>query len=119
MPKLLPFKEIDGGWNPSRGTKFGAKVLKTIDVTKPSANKLVFKKCGCSQVMYIHLKEDNIIFIGCQPRITNIKVVKDPDDPNQLLIKGKRSTKAIKCWKCEDTHLIRSFDEVKDINTSV
>ncbi len=75
---------------------------------------LAVKKCHhCSTSMYIHVVKDaEPIFIGCEPCIVDIKLEKVNDD--EMIIKGNRSSRSIRCQQCKHRHLLRSFEEVKD-----
>lgn len=95
--EALPFKQENGGSNPSR----------------PTINRLVAKKCQhCSQAMHIHRKGDDVIFSGCEPCIIDIRLERIGED--QALIKGRQSSKAIRCVNCHKKHTLRTFEEVKD-----
>lgn len=76
-------------------------------------NILVAKQCShCSNAMHIHKNGDkDPILTGCAPCIVDIHIVEDKDT---LLIKGKQSSKAVRCIKCVRKHLLSSFEEVKD-----
>ena len=96
-PEALPFKQENGGSNPSR----------------PTINRLVAKKCDhCNSAMHIHRKGDDIIFSGCEPCIIDIRLERVGED--QALIKGRQSSKAVRCVGCHHKHLLRTFEEVKD-----
>lgn len=95
--EALPFKQENGGSNPSR----------------PTINKLVAKKCDkCSQAMHIHRKDDTVIFAGCEPCIIDLRIERVGED--QALIKGRQSSKAVRCVNCHKKHTLRTFEEVKD-----
>lgn len=92
------FTSENGGSNPSR----------------PTTNILVVKKCQhCSNAMYLHKTDaPEPIFTGCEPCIVDIRLERVAD--NEMLIKGRRSTKAVRCTACKKKHLLTSFEEVKD-----
>lgn len=77
-------------------------------------NILVVKKCQhCSKAMYIHKTDaEDPSFIMCEPCIVDIHIEEVND--KELLIKGKWSTKTIRCSSCKHKHLLSSFEEVKD-----
>ena len=92
-----PFKRENVGSNPAR----------------PTINKLVAKPCQyCKQPMHIHRKDDTVIFAGCEPCIIDIRLERIGED--QALIKGRQSSKAVRCVNCHHKHLLRTFEEVKD-----
>lgn len=91
--------------------------FKSADVgsspTAPTINLLVAKQCQhCKQAMYVHRQDDKITFAGCEPCITDIKLERVSD--KEINIKGKRSTRAVRCQNCKRKHLLSSFEEVKD-----
>lgn len=93
--EALPFKQENGGSNPSGPT-----------------NTLVVKKCECNQSMYIHMVDGFVRFTGCEPCIVDIRL--ETGKENEVMIKGRRSRKSMRCITCKRRHLIRTFDEVKD-----
>jgi hypothetical protein len=86
--------------------------LQTQKANSPgSTDKLVVKKCSCGTPMYIHIKGENVIFTGCEPCLTNLRFVKSSNE--EVLIRADRSTKRTRCT-CKRTHLLSTFEEVKD-----
>lgn len=76
---------------------------------------IVAKKCDhCGTAMYIRKTNDNPIptFIGCVPRIVNIRIIESKG--KELLIVGDTSTKTVTCQCCGRHPKTDSFKEVKD-----
>lgn len=96
------FNPENGGSNPSRPT-----------------NILVAKQCShCKgQAMHIHQDGELVRFSGCEPCIVDIRI--ERVGMKEALIKGRRSTKCVRCSNCHRKHLLSSFTEVKDGTANV
>lgn len=98
----MPFKQADERLTRSTSTKEYMPI-----------NILVVKKCLCSAAMYVHKTYPiEPIFTGCEPIIVNIRLEKVNE--NEIVIKGDRSTKSVRCSVCKRKHLLFSFEEVKN-----
>lgn len=82
--------------------------------SRPTTNILVAKQCAhCKgQAMHIHKDGDLIHFSGCEPCIVDIRI--ERVGLKEALIKGRRSTKCVRCSNCHRKHLLSTFVEVKD-----
>jgi ssDNA-binding Zn-finger/Zn-ribbon topoisomerase 1 len=78
------------------------------------ANILIVKKCQhCNTAMYIRrVNEEEPTFISCERCVVDITI--STTSETEIVIKGKLSSKTIRCASCKKKHLLSSFEEVKD-----
>lgn len=78
----------------------------------PTIDILLVKKCErCKSPLYIRITDTEPVFAGCEAVIVDIRLERVNDQ--EILIKGRRSSKAVRCSQCQKKHLLRGFDEVK------
>jgi hypothetical protein len=81
--------------------------------TGPTINTLRAKICRyCKQPMHVHYKNNEIIYVGCEPLINDIRMRQKND--REILILGTRSMKTVICTKCRHKQLLYTFEEVKN-----
>lgn len=80
----------------------------------PTTNILIVKKCQhCNTPMYVHQTDSpEPVFTGCEPCVVDIQLERVGAD--EMVIKARRSQHRVRCIQCHKSHLLRSFEEVKD-----